>query len=339
MICLCSPFPSDHSFPHLRMSGSRHPSRSRLPTSDTDLLDELQHGHARIQEVASALRGITPLNFTQAHAPRAMVTSSIDTISSDPGTYTSSVSHQTSSDYTTPLVSSPANLDSMVARGQEPWADSNLINTMSWENSATWSDYGEMHFAQDQFTGWQQPPLDTGWHVERPPTAPVRTTVSSPALSPVTRQSLVGYRKLQQSTTTLTNLDASTEVPYPIVYNDPQPSVSNARTTQNTPFREATEPLPTHTDSEQDEITGKDRQPVLPSDVEEAVIDANQRRKEKARQVRSRSAAPSGVSRTKISKVSKGRQRALSPKTKLKAEDMRYYGACWRCRKYKKPVR
>ena len=342
MIRLCHPLPHEHRFPHLRMSGSRQQSKSRLPAASTDPLDDLQHGHARIREVASALRGVTP--YSQPPISQSIATSSIGTISSDPSTYEypPSVSRQTSTDYTATLVSSPTNLDSLVARGNEPWTESGLINTLGWENSESWPEYGDLPFTHDQFAGWQQPQQAGGWHVGRSMTAPAGTNVSSPALSPVTRQSLVGYSSLRQHTRNLTNLDPSTEVPYPVVYPDPQPSGSSSGAAQSSHFRESTEPPPPSlhlVETEQDDFAGKQSPFVLPSSVEKAVVDANQRRKEKARQVRSRSAAPIGTSRTKITKVSKGRQRALSPNTKHKAEEMRYYGACWRCRKYKKPVR
>ena len=343
MIRLCHPLPHEHRFPHLRMSGSRQQSKSRLPAASTDPLDELQHGHARIREVASALRGVTP--YSQAPVSQAIATSSIGTISSDPSTYEypPSVSRHTSTDYSATLVSSPTTLDSLIARGNDPWPESGLTNTLGWENPESWPEYGDLPFSHDQFTGWQQQPQQAGgWHVGRSMTAPAGTNVSSPALSPVTRQSLVGYSSLRQHTRNLTNLDPSTEVPYPVVYSDPQPSGSSSRAAPSSHFREPTEPPPPSlhlVESEQDDFAGEQSPFVLPSNVEKAVVDANQRRKEKARQVRSRSAAPIGTFRTKITKVSKGRQRALSPNTKHKAEEMRYYGACWRCRKYKKPVR
>ena len=346
MISARSPLPHGHIFATPTMSGSRQHSRSRLPPSAGSSGSESKHGSPRIRAGVPPAHVLPPLAYPQPHAPRALLSSSIDTISSEHGSYPSTSSPQTSSDYTAALVSSPATLDSLVARSNDPWTESSLLGSMGWEHPGAWPDYSDLAFPQESFAGWQPPPQDAGWHLERSATAPVPTKESSPSMSPGVRQSIVGYRRLQPPThvpSAWKNLDANTEIPYPLVYSRPQiPSPKEGDTLSSSlagpseAFLSGPSKTPSGPSAEQQQH--QQPQIVLPSSVEKAIAERSARRTDRTRNVRSRSAAPRGVSRTKIAKVSKGRSKPLSPGAKAKAEDMRYYGACWRCRKYKKPV-
>ena len=326
------------------MSGSRQPSRSRLAPSVGHSPADSRHGSPYSRAGGSG-HGIVPPNYSQPPVTQPIVASSTDTISSDPGTYPSASSHQTSSDYTSTLVSSPATLDTILSRGNDSWSDQNVLGSMGWENSEAWIEYSELTFPHEQFSTWQQPPQDQEWRLERSATAPIPTTNdNSPALSPIATQATVGYRRQQPSTPRIpspfTSLDATSEIPYPLVYSNSQIPSTEQQSTATLPSHrlgtaETYAPGPS---TAQSGSSTAEQQIVLPSSVEKALAERGRRRTERSRNVRSRSAAPRGISGAKITKVSKGRSKPLSPGAKAKAEDMRYYGACWRCRKYKKPV-
>ena len=179
------------------MSGSRQPSRSRLAPSVGHSPADSRHGSPYSRAGGSG-HGIVPPNYSQPPVTQPIVASSTDTISSDPGTYPSASSHQTSSDYTSTLVSSPATLDTILSRGNDSWSDQNVLGSMGWENSEAWIEYSELTFPHEQFSTWQQPPQDQEWRLERSATAPIPTTNdNSPALSPIATQATVGYRRQQ----------------------------------------------------------------------------------------------------------------------------------------------
>lgn len=321
------------------MSGSHRQSRSRLPASRGGSPAGPLAGISHTREGVTAFSGIPSLPYTQSPVPRAMVASSIDTISSDdPASYRSVASLQTSTEYTPSLVSSPTHLDSLVATDNEPWSDSNFLNSVGWGNPDSLPDYSDWDLTQNHLAGWQQPSQELAWQLERSATAAHPIRRSSPAVSPITRQSLVGHPRLQPTIVAplnLTHFSPTLQIDHSILY---QPHASRPAPTVPSSSPDVHRPCPPSTSFVVDERYPVEEQATLASSVEKAVPERKTRRADRGKNVRPPPAAPRGVTKTKATKTLKVRSKPLSPRTKENAENMRYYGACWRCKKYKKPV-
>ena len=342
MICIRDAISRHRNFATIIMSDRQPKSGSKLPLYDEYTIDDSVSDDTRAREPTSTPRDISHLSYTHPPIPRATATSSSRRTDSDSTSYLSNVSHQSSVDFTPTLVSSPTSLESLVTRGNETWSNVSLLGSIPWTIPEGWTGYPDFAFPTDQFGNWGQPQNETNWAPERAATAPIRTQVSSPTLSPTPIHSLVSYESLrprQAVPHAFLHLDPNSEIPYPQVYPNPRASGAIRETGAPSAGVEVPRAPAVQPPAYLSDFGRGQTEAILPSSsaITEALAQKRAKDPERPRPVRSRSAAPTGSSRTKIFKVTKRRQ-PLDADTKRKAEEMRYYGACWRCRKYKKPV-
>lgn len=287
-------------------------------------------------------RNISPASFVQPTSTTSRLGSMSRTSSSDPGLYASPTSFQTTSETQSsqPISPNPAATETTLNPISIPWSGPEFSHPTQWTHSENFIDYTHSRFPDDQLTGWDQLPADAPWNYDQPSPGPYQPGLAGSSISQTSRSSLVGYRPHRLATSqpiSYPSLDTSVEVNYPVVY-------PSARTPSPKPQRRVSPVQSNVADVEslervvnQQHPPSEDAEPASTSEIRQALADSRLRKG--ARSTVQRQSLRPNSTLTKIAKSQKqGRIGPLSVAQRQKADDMRYFGACWRCRKYKKPV-
>ena len=272
------------------------------------------------------------ISFVPSTSTTSRIGSMSRTSSSDQGRYASPTSYQMTSE-----TQNPQSISCIEA----PWPGPGFPHPAQWSHSGHFADSNDHDSSGVLLASWDHPSTDPSWNVHQPQPGTYQPSLAGPPMPLISRQSgLVGYRSLRPPAASQTIAYAgwdTEEMPYPVIY-------TNVRVPSPEEQRRISPIESNVADTEALERVARRSQP--PSEYTELASASEiqqawkaSRPKKGTKSAVSRQTAKPSSALTKIAKSQKqSRTGPLSEAQRQKADDMRYFGACWRCRKYKKPV-